>query len=266
MVEGLEDVGAALVADGEAAEAGKPSQGALDDPAVPAQPVGAVDAAPGDARRDAPCAAGLAAGCVIIGLVGMELFGPAAGTATALADGAHRVQHRFQQTAVVAVGRAQANGERDAVRVDQKMTLAARAAAIGRVRAGLFAPLFAATAALSKAQRDQSMALARPSRSSSTWCSLSQIPTRCQSRSRRQQVIPQPQPISRGSISQGMPDLSTNRIPVSTARSETGGRPPLGRGRGGGSRGAISAHSVSGTSGLAMSRPTDAAALGSRFC
>jgi hypothetical protein len=39
-----------------------------------------------------------------------------------------------------------------------------------------------------------------------------------------------------------MPDLSTNRMPVSAARSGTGGRPPFGRGRGGGKRGASSAH------------------------
>ena len=36
---------------------------------------------------------------------------------------------------------------------------------------------------------------------------------------RRQQVIPDPQPISFRSISQGMPLFSTNRMPLSTARS-----------------------------------------------
>lgn len=249
MTEGLADVGSAFVAGGDAAEACEPSQGAFDDPAVAAEPVGAVNATAGNARLDTAHAAGLAAGGVVVGLVGVQLRGASARPAAAPADGTHRVQHWPQEAAVVPVGRAQANGERDAVRVGQKMTLGARAAAIGRVRAGLFALLFATTAALSTAQRDQSTAFARPSRSSS----------------RRQQVMPQPQPISFGSISQGRPDLSTNRMPVSAARSETGGRPPFGRGRGG-SRGASSAHSVSGTSGLAMSRPAGAAALGSRFC
>ena len=39
------------------------------------------------------------------------------------------------------------------------------------------------------------------------WCRRSQTPASCQSRSRRQQVMPVPQPISWGSISQGMPTL-----------------------------------------------------------
>lgn len=42
--------------------------------------------------------------------------------------------------------------------------------------------------------------------------------------------MPDPQPISCGSISQGMPLFSTNITPVSAARSSIGGRPPFGRG------------------------------------
>ena len=58
MVERLVDVGTTLVADGEAAEAGEPSQRALDDPAVAPQALGTVDAASGDARHDPAVAAG----------------------------------------------------------------------------------------------------------------------------------------------------------------------------------------------------------------
>jgi hypothetical protein len=252
MVEGLMDVGATLVADGEAAEAGEPGERALDNPTVAPQALGTVDAAPGDARHDPAVAAGPVAGGVVVGLVGVELGGPAPRPPAALSDRPHRIQHRREHAAVVPVGGAQAQAERDAVRVDQEMTLAARTAAIGWVRACLLAPLLAATAALSSAQRDQSMAFARPSRSSRTRCSWTQTPAICQSRSRRQQVMPDPQPISLGSISQGIPDFSTNRMPVSAARSRTGGRPPFGRGRHGGKRGASSAHSASGTSGLTM--------------
>lgn len=265
MVEGLANVGAALVADGEAAEAGEPGQGSLDHPAVPAEALAAVLTAPGDAWHDLALAAGLAAGGVVVGLVRVELGRSATRPAATLADRLYRVEDRGEQPAVVAVGRAQADSERDAVRVDQEVTLAARAAAVGRVRAGLGTPLLAATAALSKAQRDQSMAFARPSRSSRIRCSLAQTPALCQSRSRRQQVMPDPQPISLGSISQGMPDLSTNRMPVSAARSGTRGRPPLGRGGGGGSRGASSAHSALGMSGLAMPDQPGQPSRGSGF-
>lgn len=118
-------------------------------------------------------------------------------------------------------------------------------------------PLFAATAALSNAPRDQSMALARLSRSSSTWCSVPQTPACCQSRSRRQQVMPDPQPSHgaaspRGCRTSARTGLIAERSRVSATRSDTRGRPPFGRGGGGGSRGASSAPSASGTSGLAM--------------
>jgi hypothetical protein len=73
-----------------------------------------------------------------------------------------------------------------------------------------------------------------------------------QSRSRRQQVIPDPQPISRGRYSQGMPVFSTKMIPVSAARSGTRGRPPFGFGGSRGISGSTSAHSSSLTSCLAM--------------
>src|SRR5579875_2485221 len=77
--EGMMDVGAALVADGQAAEAVEPGQRALDDPAVPAEPVRALDTPPSNARFDVTPAAGPAAGRIIISLVGVQLIGSAAG-------------------------------------------------------------------------------------------------------------------------------------------------------------------------------------------
>ncbi len=97
----------------------------------------------------------------------------------------------------------------------------------------------------------KSMAEAAWSSSSRTWCSLRQTPASFQSRSRRHQVMPLPQPISCESISQGMPLLRTKRMPVKAARSGTGGRPPLGLRRRLGSSDAIRTHSLS---------PTNAAA------
>src|ERR1700722_19039757 len=82
------------------------------------------------------------------------------------------------------------------------------------------------------------------------------MPALFQSRRRRQQVMPLPHPISFGRYSQGIPVRRTNRIPVSTARSGFGGRPPRGFGRSVGSRGSIRSHSASGTSGLAMDLAT----------
>ena len=93
-----------------------------------------------------------------------------------------------------------------------------------------FRPPGARTAAEPKDARDQSMRSACPRRSSTAPCSRSHTPASCHSRSLRQQVMPEPQPISCGSISQGMPVLSTNRMPVRTARLSMRGLPPLGFG------------------------------------
>jgi hypothetical protein len=96
------------------------------------------------------------------------------------------------------------------------------------------------------------MRSAPPKRSSSTRWSRFQTPASCHSLRRRQQVIPDPQPISLGSISQGMPVLSTNTMPASVARLSTRGRPPLGLGGSFGKSGSITAHSSSVTSGFGM--------------
>jgi hypothetical protein len=80
----------------------------------------------------------------------------------------------------------------------------------------------------------------------------SHTPASCQSRSRRQHVMPDPHPNSCGRSSQGIPVFSTNTIPVSALRSSSGGRPPLGRGGRFGSSGSTRAHNLSDTSGLAI--------------
>ena len=149
------NVGTTLVADGEAAEAVEPSERALDDPAVPAQLLAAVDAASSDARLDVALASDPPAHRIVIGLVGMQLVGPAARATSGTADGRDRVQGRFEQEMVVAIGRAQETGERRPVSVDHNMALRARFAAIRWVRAGFESPFSAGTDALSSEARLQ---------------------------------------------------------------------------------------------------------------
>jgi len=173
------------------------------------------------------------------------------------APAAHRPnagEQLLEPLGVVFVRRAELYREGEAPRVYQHMVLRARFAAIRRIRAGLVAPFFAGTLEASSAARDQSMADAALSSSSKTWCNLRQTPASFQSRSRRQHVMPLPQPISWGSISQGMPLLRTKRIPVKAARSGTGGRPPFGLRRRFGSSGAIRTHNLSPTNAAATSR------------
>jgi hypothetical protein len=90
------------------------------------------------------------------------------------------------------------------------------------------------------------------SSANSNSCSRSQTPAACQSRNRRQQVSPHPQPNSCGSIVHGMPLRKTNRIPVSASRLPTGGRPPLVEAITGGRSGWTRSHNASETNAFAM--------------
>ncbi len=145
------------------------------------------------------------------------------------------------------VGGREADGQRKAVAIDDHEVLRAGLTAIRGVGPGLLAPLLARTLMLSRLDRLQSMAASSPSQSSSVSCSCCQTPATCQSRSRRQQVVPLPQPSSFGSSRHGQPVLSTNTMPARAARSGRRGRPPFGFGGSCGSRGSIASQRASGT-------------------
>jgi hypothetical protein len=125
------------------------------------------------------------------------------------------------------VGRRQHHHQGNAVQVRYDVVFAPGTAAIYRVGPGTFAPLFACMIEASIQALDQSIFLASCRCWRMTSSSFSHTPACCQSRSLRQQVIPLPHPISCGKSSQGIPVLSTKMIPVSAARSGTGGRPPF---------------------------------------
>jgi hypothetical protein len=250
--EGMVDVEPAFVTDGQAAEAVDPCECALDDPSVLAQPLAALDATARDPVFDPAPEAGAAAAAMIIGLVGVQLVRPAARPARLARDGCYRVEQLLEGPAVVSVGAAQQESERDAAPVHDEVALGACLSAIRRVRPGSGTPLLAAMDALSTQARLQSMRSTWRRRRSNSRCSRSHTPASCQSRSRRQQVTPDPQPISCGSISQGMPERSTKRMPLKAAREGTAGRPPSGLGRSGGNSGSMTDQSSSETRGFAM--------------
>ena len=208
--EGEMDVGSSLVADGEAAELGEPSQGALDDPPVSPQTLAALDAAAGDAVLDATAGESLTTAAMIVGLVGMQPGGAFPRSCPALADRRDSIHDRLQHPAVVDVGPRQLQRKGDGLRIGEDVALRARLAAIGWVRTRRWSPFFAAMEALSREARLKSMPFWRPSRSSSICCRQPHTPAFCQSRRRRQQVMPEPQPISRGSNYHGVPERNTN--------------------------------------------------------
>ena len=117
-----------------------------------------------------------------------------------------------------------------------------------------FSPRIARTDPLSTTVQRWSSRPRRRSSARRVSCKRRQTPARSHSTKRRQHVLPEPHPISGGNICHGNPPRSTNRMPVSAARSETRGRPPrrCARRRGFGSNGSRRAHSASSKRGCAM--------------
>ncbi len=156
---------------------------------------------------------------------------------------------------VVPIGSRQSHSQGDAVRVRHQMMFRAFFPAIRGVGTGLGPPKTARTEAESTTAREKSSWSARRNWLSKTRWILSHTPAFCQSRRRRQQVMPEPQPISWGRSSHAMPVLSTKRMPVRTARSSRGLRPGYwNRLVRFGSNGSMICHNSSSRICLAMSR------------
>src|ERR1051325_6549064 len=179
--------------------------------------------------RDAPPPQGPASLSRIVCLIRMQLGRPLTRPPAGPLDRLHGIYSRFHHLPVWDIGRREDEGQRYPLPIDQNMTLRARFAAIRRIRPGLLAPRGAGTLAESSAARLQSIWSATPNAFNNTWWTLCQIPLACQSRSRRQHVIPLPQPISWGKYSQGMPVRSTKRMPVGAEKEITGRGLPTAR-------------------------------------
>ena len=100
-----------------------------------------------------------------------------------------------------------------------KVALGAKLVSSSRVRLSLVAPPFGNQQCAAMHARLQLIRLAARSQCSSSWCSASPDARLLSIRRRRQHVIPDSHPISSGSSSHWMPVRSTNRMPVSAARS-----------------------------------------------
>ena len=244
--------GASIVPCAEASHRVEPREVPLHHPPVAAEPLRRVDTAPRNAIANAAHPARVTALPVIVSLVGMRFVRPVARTAgTGTVEGRNRIEQRLEELTVVDVRRRQEDRERNPLGVDHKMALAPRSALIRRVRAENVAPLFAATVELSRAARLQSISSAQLNSWSSAACKRFHTPRRVQLRNRRQQVEPLPQPISKGNSCHGNAVRSTKRIPVSTWRLDTRGRPPFFPGFGSlGSSGSMRIHSSSVTRGF----------------
>jgi len=233
------NVDAALEASPQLAECSQPGVRALDHPAMTPKPIIALDAAPGNTRPDAQLAQVGAATGKVIALVGMQLVRPASGPTATAAHHRQGIDQLLEHHRVMPVGARDAENQRDALAVRDDVALAAELAPVRRVGAGVLAPRGLATLAASMLARLKSSLPAPRNSSSNNRCRRCHTPAACQSRRRRQQVIPLPKPNSLGSSSQGMPVRSTNRMPFRAISSFTRGRPPLAEATTTGNSGAI---------------------------
>ena len=235
----------ALITNPQPAELGSPGMSPLHYPTMSPKAIFGLDPLACDAGADATLPARTATPGIVISLVGMQLVRTKPGPTSGSGNGRNAIQQIVQNFGIVNVGSRQEHGQRNALSIDEKMVFRARFALVRRVGPGFVAPFLAATVAESTAARLQSISPTRPNFSKNMRCRRCQTPAACHSLSRRQQVIPLPQPISLGSISQGIPLRRTYRMPVRAARLGTRGRPPFGFGSSGGNKGATWSHSLS---------------------
>ena len=219
------DIGASFVADREAAEAMEPRDCPFDDPPDDAEAAAMRGAAAredgDDALREQPIAMRLR----VVAAIALEDAGATAGTPAPAADRRERGDQRIELRDVVHIGGGHLGDERDAARIGDEVMFGARLAAIGWVRSSFFPPRTARTDALSMIVQRWSSRPRRRSSASNVSCSRCQTPVVCHRTKRRQQLLPDPHPIRRGSICQGIPDRRTNKMPVRIARSGMGVRP-----------------------------------------
>jgi hypothetical protein len=241
-----------------------PRVGALHHPAVPPQPLLRLDAGPCDACSDSAPAQAPAVLARRVGLLRMQLAGPMSGVAAGLLHVGHRIQQGEQFVGVVDVGSRQTLGQGQALSVDEKMMLATRLRSVRRVLAREGPPFEARILEESIEARLKATWPRCPSSLSRTRCSCSNTPARIHCSRRRQAVIPDRPNCLAGSISQGIPVLSTKTMASKAARSLARGRPGfffLGTG----SSGATRSHCASGTRSRAMghrcSRPAHPSTL-----
>ncbi len=211
----LVDVVPTFIANPQATELMQPAGGAFHHPTVLAQPAAMRRVPLGQDRFNVQARQHPPERLQIIPLVALQVLGTPTRTADFAPQRGNRFDQRQELSDIIRVGTGQDRRERDAPCIRDQVTFVAGLGFIRGIRACFFPPCTARTEALSTTARDQSIWSAPCSWARSSSCRACQRPAACQSRSRRQHVMPEPQPISCGKYSQGMPVLRTKIISVS---------------------------------------------------
>ena len=203
----------------------EPGEGSFDDPSVDTQATAVRGVSFGQDRLDPQRSEGLAMRLGIIGPITLKLIRPSSGTAHLAGHRRHRPYQWQQRRHIVTVGSGDDRRQRNASGIGQQVMFRSVLPAVHGIRAGLRPPKTARTEELSTRAREKSIRSACRKRLSNSRWSFFHIPCCCQSRSRRQQLTPDPQPISRGRYSHGMPVVRTYIMPVRHWRFDSGLRP-----------------------------------------
>jgi hypothetical protein len=166
MEQAGEDVGAALVASGEAAEAHQPGDCPFDDPTMASQTFGGLNAFASDADADPPSSEIGATARDVVRLVSMKLGRSEAWPSWLPArtdDGWDRLDQRLEDARIVQVRCRQLHGQRNALAVHNQVVLGAQLPTVSRVPPGRCAPFLARTLVLSRLTRSQSILPSSPS-------------------------------------------------------------------------------------------------------
>jgi hypothetical protein len=223
--EGFMNIRSPFIANAQSAKLVQPTQRTFDDPAGFTQAAAVRCTLAGQAVGDAQTAEPAVMSGTAIGAICLHDVGTLTWPADFSSQGWNGCHQQAQPLAVMHLSAAELNTQRNALGIGEKMMLTARFAAIRRVTTRLEPPKTARTLLESTTARDQSIRSAACNRPSNSLWSFFQTPAFCQSRSRRQQVMPLPQPSSWGKSSHPIPVFSTKRIPVRAARSLIGLRP-----------------------------------------
>lgn len=236
-------VESALKTDSLFPEASKPGMCPLDDPAVSTQAFFTFDTFASDARCDAAFSQKPSASGIVVALVGMQFAGALPWPSIQSRHGRDSIQCALECYRIMPVCPCDRDCQRNASCINDDVPFAAQFSTIGWVWASFLPPRGLATLAPSILARLQSSWSCSRNLLSIARCSFSQTPAACQSRSRRQQVIPLPKPSSCGKSSHGMPVWRTYKIPFKAASSLTERRrPPFREGENAGIKGSSAVH------------------------
>ena len=237
---------ASLVAQSQSTMVVEPRQGALHHPAGLSKPrTVRIVPWPGQQRHNPTLQCGSNVALPTVAAITLKYVRTKTRPTYALADRGNRIQQGDGYLAVADVGGRGNQCQRNALGIGNQMAFAAVLRSIRGVRPGVDPPKTARTLALSMIAFEKSTRPLRPS-ALRMFCQIAgQTPASVQARNRRQQVLPSPQPNSAGKSFQMQPVRKTKIMPTKQRRSGMRGRPPLGFGGSGGSKGWICSHSSS---------------------